>query len=329
MAGKKGNVGVQDVFVKTLKELVPPNVSLVEEIADILGVSTDSVYRRLRGETDFSLEEIYLICSKYPISIDSLFSHKGEYATFSYLTLTDSITNFERYLQHLTKNLIDISKFEKNSVVYAAEEVPIFHSLFSKKLASFKVFYWLRSVVNLQEFQSKKFSYDIIPKDVLEIAQSVHEEYLKVPSKEIWTIDTILTTVRQIEYYWDLGMFKDKETAHEILDELKLMVENLGSYAESERKGKNGSSFQLYNSEVTIGTNCIHVNINDASYSYVSFNTINSLSTANQTFCNEIDIWMKNLIKKSILISGSNDKQRYQFINRSIAHIDACKERIK
>lgn len=329
MAGKKNNIGVQDVFVKTLKEIVPPNVSLVEEIADILGVSTDSVYRRLRGETDFSLEEIYMICKKYPISIDSLFSHKGEYATFSYLTLTDSITNFERYLQHLTKSLNDVSKFDKNSVVYAAEEVPIFHSLFSKKLASFKVFYWLRSVVNLQDFQSKKFSFDSIPGHVLDLAKAVHDEYLKVPSKEIWTTDTILTTVRQIEYYWDLGMFKNKDAAHEILDELKLMVENLGSYAESERKGNSGGSFQLYNSEVTIGTNCIHVTINDSSYSFVSFNTINSLSTANQTFCAEIDTWMKNLIKKSTLISGSNDKQRYQFINRSIAHIETAKERIK
>jgi predicted transcriptional regulator len=69
MSNKKLKAGIQEVFVKTLKELVPPNVSLVDEIADILGVSTDSVYRRLRGETDFSLEEIYVICKKYPISI--------------------------------------------------------------------------------------------------------------------------------------------------------------------------------------------------------------------------------------------------------------------
>lgn len=329
MVAKKNALGIQEVFVKTLKELVPSNVSLVDEIADILGVSTDSVYRRLRGETEFSLEEIYLICSKYPISIDSLFSHKGDYVTFAYLKLNDSISNFEKYLQYLIKHLVMVGKFEKNGLIYAAEEVPIFHSLFSKKLASFKVFYWLRSVVNIHDYQTKKFSYDIIPHHVLELAQHVHDEYVKVPSKEIWTVDTILTTVRQIEYYWDLGMFKNKEAAHEILDELKLMVDNLSVYAETEKKGNGGGSFQLYNSEVTIGTNCIHVNINDSNYSFISFNTINSLSTANQTFCGEIDSWMKNLIKKSILISGSNDKQRYQFFNKAIAHIEVSKERIK
>jgi hypothetical protein len=40
----------QEQFIHILKELVPGNVSLANEIASVLNISMDSTYRRLRGE---------------------------------------------------------------------------------------------------------------------------------------------------------------------------------------------------------------------------------------------------------------------------------------
>lgn len=329
----KSTFEMQEVFIKHLKQVIPSNVSLVDDIADLLKISNDSAYRRLRNETELSLDETYKICKHYRISIDSVFSNKGDSVTCNYIKLTDSADNFETYLNSLLIQLTRLQKADDAKVIYAAEEIPIFHSFFSKELAAFKLFYWQRSVLNVPEYQSKKFDWDLIPEKQLQLAVDIYQAYLEVPSTEIWTEETINTTIKQIDYYFESGAFKEKEDAILVLLELKKMVQAINRYAENENKNeKNKSSkapFNLYNSDLVIGTNCIHINVSGAVYSYISFNTMNSLTTGNQQFCEEIEHWTKNLIKKSTLISGIAEKQRFQFFSKAYKAIDLSIERIK
>lgn len=331
MASKKPEFAMQALFIKHLKQVVPPNVSLVDDIADLLKISNDSAYRRLRNETELSLDETYKICKHYRISVDSVFSNKGDSVTCNYIKLTDSSENFETYLTGLLNQLTRLEKMEDARIIYAAEEIPIFHSFYSEKLAAFKLFYWQRSVLNVPEYQTKKFDWDVIPLKQLELAADIHKTYLQVPSTEIWTDETIQTTIKQIEYYFESGAFKEKEDTITVLNELKKMVQSIHRFAEHENKNekKQGTTFSLYNSDLVIGTNCIHVSLNGTVFSYISFNTLNSLTTSNQQFCEEIEHWMKNLIKKSTLISGIGEKQRFQFFNKTYKAIDLSIERIK
>lgn len=332
MAAKKTDFEMQEMFIKHLKQVAPPHVSLVDDIADLLKISNDSAYRRLRNETELSLDETYKICKHYRISVDSVFSSKGDSVTCNYIKLTDSAENFESYLTSLLTQLQRLSKSEQSKIVYAAEEIPIFHSFYSKELAAFKVFYWQRSVLNVPEYQTRKFDWDSIPEKQLELASAIHDTYLKIPSIEIWTDETIQTTIKQIEYYFDSGAFKEKEDAIRVLQELKKMMQAINDYAEHEHKSDRlapAISFGLYNSDLVIGTNCIHVNTGGTVFSYISFNTLNSLTTSNQEFCEEIEHWMKNLIKKSTLISGIAEKQRFQFFSKAYKAIDQCIERVK
>lgn len=337
MASKKPTVKstfeMQEVFIKHLKQVVPSNVSLVDDIADLLKISNDSAYRRLRNETELSLDETYKICKHYRISVDSVFSNKGDSVTCNYIKLTDSEENFENYLTSLSNQLERLQKSDEAKIIYAAEEIPIFHSFFSKELAAFKLFYWQRSVLNIPAYQTKKFDWDVISEKQLELTRKIHRTYLQIPSTEIWTDETINTTIKQIEYYFESGAFKEKEDAILVLQELKKMAQSINQYAENENKSEvnklNNASFNLYNSDLVIGTNCIHVTVAGSVLSYISFNTMNSLTTSNNQFCEEIEHWMKNLIKKSTLISSIAEKQRFQFFSKAYKAIDLSIERIK
>jgi hypothetical protein len=324
---------IQAEFIKTLKALIPAEISLVDTLSDLLGISTDSVYRRLRCETDFTLEEIYKICGRYYISVDSVFSHKSDTVTCNYTTLTDSEENFEKYLSTLCGQLRSINAFDEKKIIYAAEEMPIMHSFFNKELTAFKLFYWQRSVLNLPSYQGKKFAFDIVAPNLMKLAEEIYAEYMSIPAIEIWTDETILTAVKQVEFYYESGAFASKEDALHILENVKKLAENLNAAAEQEQKISRGSrpggSYHLYNSDLVIGTNCIHVMAGGNNFSYISFNTMNSLTTANQVFCREIEHWMKNLIKKSTLISGSAEKQRFQFFRNMHRHIDNSMEKIR
>lgn len=333
MTKKSSNYSMQEVFIKHLKELTPSNISLADDLAELLEISVDSAYRRLRNETALSLDETYKICKHYRISADGLFASNVNAVTCNYIKLTDTEENLVIYLTGILNSLKQVSKSNHSKLIYAAEEVPIFHSFYSKKLATFKLFYWQRSVLNISKYQAKKFDWNIIPESQLNLCDEIYATYLKTNSTEIWTTDTIQTNIKQIEYYYESGTFNNKEDAIELLNELKAMIENIHQFAEKENKNTQNNSvvfpLSLYKSDLVIGTNCIHVKADDVVTSFISFNSLNSLSTFNSDFCEEIEHWMKNLIKKSTLISGTAEKERFQFFNKTHKAIDACIERIK
>jgi hypothetical protein len=321
--------GIQSHFINRFKQVLPPGLGLAEEMADVLDVSIDSAYRRIRGETELTIDEIYKITKKYAISVDEVFSNRGDTVTFAYTKLTDSAKNFEAYLTRLTGHLNKINKFENKKIYYVAEEIPMFYSFFSKKLTDFKLFYWQRSVLNIPEYQQTQFKYGIVSQELINIAHSSYQEYLSIPSTEVWTDETVFTGIKQIKFYYDSGIIT-KEIALELMQEYRKMIEMVQRNAETGRKNISDKTetYTLYSSEVVLGTNCIYAIMGEAKYSYISFNSINSLNTNNPEFCEETEHWMRNLEKKSTLISGVGEKPRYQFFNLMFKNVDACIEKI-
>ena len=60
----------QVLFFQQIKSLLPPHLSVVDEIAKVLDISTDSAYRRIRGEKPITFDDIQKLSSRYKISID-------------------------------------------------------------------------------------------------------------------------------------------------------------------------------------------------------------------------------------------------------------------
>ena len=52
-------------FFLHIKALLPGHVSFVDEIADLLNISNDSAYRRIRAEKAISFEELHKLCAHY------------------------------------------------------------------------------------------------------------------------------------------------------------------------------------------------------------------------------------------------------------------------
>ncbi len=321
---------IQEHFITRFRQVLPPGIGMAEEMADLLEVSIDSAYRRIRGETELTLDEIYRISKHYAISIDEVFSNLSDTVTFAYTKLTDSSANFEEYLGRITNHLKTINQFPNKKIYYVAEEIPLFYSFYSPLFTEFKLFYWQRSVLNCKEYQQSKFTKGLLPKKLVALANSCFEEYLSIPSIEVWTDLTVLTGLRQVGFYFDSGVL-DKELALELLLEYRKTVEMVQQMADSGRKhiSDKGETFSLYSSEVVLGTNCIYAIMGESRYSYISFNTLNSLTTSNPEFCQETEHWMRNLERKSTLISGVGEKLRYQFFSSMLRKIDEYTEKVK
>ena len=93
----------QEFLFQRIKELLPPHVSLVDAVAETLHVSSDSAYRRIRGETPIVLDEVKELCQFYKISLDQLLEVKTGSVLFQNVSVDINNYSYEIYLKDLLK----------------------------------------------------------------------------------------------------------------------------------------------------------------------------------------------------------------------------------
>lgn len=325
---------LQENFLNKIKALVPTEISFVDILSELLNLSNDSIYRRLRNETYLSVEEIAILCKHFKVSFDVDATISPDNVTFLYKSLKGS-EDFKFYLKRILFDLNDISKSTPKRIFYTANDIPIFHHFQSKELAAFKVFYWLKGVMNDPELKDKKFDVSLIDPEILDLGKQIYNFYCSIPSVEIWTTETINTTVEQVHYYWESGLFMSKEDAllicEQILNELSVLKlqADCGFKELDIQKRSDNHNFMLYQSEIEIGNNTIMIEKGTARSIYISCHTLNYLFTTQSNYCTETKEWIDNLIGKSILISKVSEKQRYKFFKVMTDKILSLKQQIE
>ena len=330
-------ISIQQKLINLLQEKVSDKLSIVFELSELLEMSNDSIYRRLRNETLLTIEDIRKICLHYQLSFDQLCSDETNLnVSFQF----KPINNKEDFATFLTDIRNDLKKFrpKKNvKIVYAAIDIPIFHNFRFPILSAFKNFYWLKSIANEPELQNVKFSTNISNAGLFSLTQEILELYCQIPSVEIWTHLILNSLISQISYYWDSGEFQSMEDALILCDEVKKefewmkLISEKGSKLDSENSNESElCNFKAYFCDIEIANNCIQVTAeNLPGMTYLSTQTYNKLSTSNTDFNRDVERWLNNILKKSTLISLVGEKTRNQFFKRAFNDISRLEDHIR
>ena len=318
-------------FFDRIKQAIPPGVSLVDDVSQVLDISIDSVYRRLRNETSITVEEVALLCNHYGISFD-LFSKGSDIISFGYESM-GNVSGFKHYLESLLEDMTRIKKADNAQIIWAAIDIPIFHHFNYPLLSAFKMFYWMKAVVDVPFLAKEKFSPEHITPELAELGKKVYEVYCEIPVIEIWTDETINGLLKQIDFFWDSGNFKTKEDAIAVCNDVRDEINTIMKQAEMRNQLLTGNekdriNYEMYQCDIEIGNNCIYTRHNDIGAIYLSVHTFNKIKTTNKIFVNQSTVWLDNLIKKSTLISGVSQKNRYKFFKKAKAKIDRLYNKI-
>ena len=205
---------IQLKFFEKLKQIVPANISLANEISDVLEISADGAYRRMRGETVLSMDELVKLCRHYKIPPDMIAgAEENSAATFHFRNMINDEIGFEDYLKNIYNDLKKINASNPKQIIYAASDPPIFHQFHSPVYAAFKMFFWQKAVLNISSFDGKKYNAKECSATLVEMCKKIAETYIQIPSIEIWHEDTIHGNLKLIEYSWDSGLFASREDA--------------------------------------------------------------------------------------------------------------------
>lgn len=265
---------LQNNFFARLKDHLPQHVSLPDTVAEILSVSIDSAYRRIRGESILGYDESIAICNHFHVALAELSEPTPGRATFHYIPSEPSKEMFLAHLETINNTLEELHEHSDSKLWYAAVDAPLFYHFGRPKLAAFKIHFWMKVTLGYKEFGSF-YSQQDIPKEFIDICITTHENYLHIPSIEIWSEDILYTTLRQIQFYADASYFKDVNDALQIIDELHLAVEEVEKFAEtgSKRLDTTIKNFEVYQSDVLLGSNTVLTRANNQYSAFLSHQT--------------------------------------------------------
>jgi len=312
---------IQSAFLEEVKRRLPPNLSFVDELAEILSISRDSAYRRIRGETVLSLDEAQKLCARFGVSIDSLFTPTSNMVPFVDRSPSSDFT-LEQWLTSILKNVEMLTE-----ITYAAKDIPIFHYLRHPELAAFKMFFWQKTIIENPEYRTKTFEPNAISKEMVQLGHRIWTRYSTIPSVEIWAVEAINNTLKQIEFYQECSFFADSKQAYQLCDHLIELIRTVQADAAEARK-EGGSTFNLYQNEILMSDNTIAAKSGNKRLSYINYNTISLLITQHDLFCEKTEQYLYSLIKHSTLISGTAEKERIKFFTKMSNRIEDFKKKI-
>jgi hypothetical protein len=326
---------IQEALFQSIKSNLAPNISFVHELSELLGISYDSAYRRIRGEKELSLEELKTICLQYKISVDALFNFKSNHVIFSALAIGENGFNIENWLQSLLTAIKLIHAAKDREIIYAAKDIPVFYYFEFPEIAAFKIYFWNKTLIPLSGYENKLLTLEA-PENLYETGRQLLSHYIRIPTIEIWSEETISSVLRQIEYCYASGFFARIEDVFRLcdvldewLDHVQIQAENGFQYMRGKSAEGIENNFKLYHNEVLVTDNTILVKADGQKTSYNTYNVINQLITTNPVFCDQIENSLRNLMQKSTLISGTSAKERHRFFKTLHEKVRALRSRIE
>jgi hypothetical protein len=327
-------VSIQDHLFQRIREKLPVNISLSEKIAELLFISNDSAYRRIRGETPLVLEEAKLLCENFGISLDQVLGEKDETVCFNTISVNSAEYSFDKYLDDLIKSIKLLLQYSDSEIIYLSKDISLFHNFYYRPLFAFRYFFWMRSIIRDPSFQDKKFSVDILPGATEERGRELLKLYGQIPSIEIWNTECVNSLISQVEYYREAGYLQEEqgmiyEALAKTVNHIKLQAEEGAKFLPGEFSTSKKTNFQLFQNRIMLGDNTILVKAAKKKTVYLNYELLNYMVTQDEVFCRQVDNNIHDLMKRSTLLSMANEKQRNIFFNILLRKIPAYNKMAK
>jgi plasmid maintenance system antidote protein VapI len=314
---------VQVSFFNHVKTLLPSHLSLVDEVADLLHISNDSAYRRIRGEKPISLEEIQRLATRFKISLDQFLHLQTDSFIFTgkLANATDHV--FEKWMENLLQQVNFINSFQHRQMYFLAKDIPLMQQFLSSELICFKSFFWRKSILHYDELKGQKFSLNDIDPRHTALGNKIIEAYNQIPSTDIWNIESINSTIRQIEFYRDAHAFESKDDitklylgVFKLIDHIEKQADHGVKFPLDGKPADNSAAYNLFNNELILGDNTVLAELNNLKITFLNHSVINFVGTQDERFNAHMFDNFQNLIKKSTQLSRVGEKERTRFFNR-------------
>ncbi len=311
---------IQQQLFQLIKTKLPAEASVADEVAKLLDISSDSAYRRMRGEKQITFEEVYVLAQHFRISLDQLMGIATGGILFQGNFVNEKTYGFEQYLTGIYHTMAYFNSFKNKELYYSCKDMPLFHHFYVREFAAFKWFFWLKTYLQFPGFAKKKFRFSDYPDELFQLDQKVLDIYSQLASREIWNIESMSIFFRQVEFYRDGNVFESDEDVLKLYEALEKIWDHLEKQAAlgykfriDDPEQKPLGEYKMYFNEVLLGDNSILVVTDNLKMAFMTHTTFNFMMTRDVSFTENMFKHMQTQMKRSTLISEVSEKERSRF----------------
>lgn len=311
-----------DRFVRELSARLRKN-ELVAVLDDILNMGSPSIYRRLRGEVEFSFGEIMKIAQVLHISIDKLFNSGNliNQVVFDLHVLKEG-NPMERYLEYCKDFIAEFGKpqiYKNSEICLAYNIIPVALFLNYSNLTRFFMFKYVYQ--SNAGFILLPFSKVVVPDEIIKLNKIRAGLFRnEVDSSEyIFDHNVFKATVQYIKYFVELKLISSEELQvlqKELMD-LLLEVETLSVAGQF----PSGKKVFIYIAKVNFDHPYFYFKSDSLEYLRIKLHGINYISSRNAILCGKQKEWLDSLKRYAVLITKSCEMERFRYFNEQREYI--------
>jgi hypothetical protein len=327
---------IQNILFQLIKNKIAGTDSIGNALADVLHISQDAVYRRLRGETALTIQEIKKLCLTYNISFDALIELQKGKVVFAYPPLDTFDFSLESYLEGILNAFQKLKSLGSPEIILTINNTHFFQLLNFPQLVRFKLYFWAKTHLQIDEYKDQLFRHEKTSDSAFSLGKDILQIYNSIPSKEIFDQELMRGFLRQIHYYYKSHLFEDPEYALFLCDRILLFSNHLKAQADVGKKfifgteaPASGNDFQLFLNETINTDSNFYYKAKDLEGLYLTHNIMNYLHTEDQRYVQDTRFIIDKHIANSSLISVVNEKERNNFFFEFNRTINSFKKRIE
>ncbi|SBW02288.1 helix-turn-helix domain-containing protein [uncultured Dysgonomonas sp.] len=301
--------------VSAIYESLPEKERIIPFLCDLLDLSRESAYRRVRNSIPFTFEEVAAISIKLGISADDIIGqHNNKRAFFDlYLNGTsDPIESYGKLLQNMADISQKLRKANESEMIASSSRIPFAFSMQYENIRKFRYFKWIHQT---HEVPINFYLSDLtFPSQLETLYKNYMYNYMRVNNiKFILDKNTFLPTTEEVLYYHKRKLINDNEFLA-IQKELLLVVDGIEQLLQT---GVNeaGSNIYIYLSALPIESNCAYLEYDGTTCARYWSYTFNPIVVFNKEACTLQKKWLESLLKYSTLITKSNEYLQAEFLN--------------
>jgi hypothetical protein len=305
-----------------IKTQLNPEESLGFIVSELLSISMDAAYRRLRLETPLTIQETQKLCVHFNLSFDKLIALSEGNVLFDYTPLELYDFSLENYLEGILQGLTRLKALKEPQAYLTINNVHFFQALNFPQLIRFRLYFWAQTHLMIPSFQNTKFKHEKISVRAFDLGRQILQSYNQIETVEILDMDLMKGFMRQIVYYLEMQMFDDPSYAVFLIDRVEAF---LGHYQNQISVGKKymfgteppaqGNHLEVFVND-TINTDATFLYENDGMNGvYLTHNIMSYLHTTDEAYVRDTKSIIDRQISNSSKISETNLKQRTTYFN--------------
>ena len=316
------NYTIQDKLIATIRDRVPSDINFTNYLSDLLNIGRESVYRRLRGEINFTFDEVATLSKDLNFSLDNLIGIKKDANALFNIHMLQKID----YLDIYVNKMLEYGKLFRESSAQmptrariSANTIPYFFHISYEALSKLRIYKWLYQ--NQKINPGDKYADYILPKKILDTHKTFFQDIQTVPKITMIMDNNVFWSVtKDIEYFLKRNLLSDDDLLV-LKQELHRMVDALEKMA-TEELCKNGVEIEMYISAVDLEASYLHYEYGDNQFVQVRIYSISAIDSFDPGIGKIQKQWMESQKRYSVLISGSGEMQRFEYMNKQREYID-------